>query len=713
MSEKQAKPRAVKKEVQKEVKKEVKKDIHKTKPSAPREQNGDIFALDIGTRTVVGMIGRQEDERFLLEDYVVIPHTKQSMKDGQIEDIRQVAKIVGMVKAELETRCNIRLSQVSIAAAGRALKTKQIVMKHDISNYDSVSADLVKSIEIETIQAAQAELDEEYKAEAVLFYCVGHSVIRYKLDDYEIISLEGHKGQEATIELIATFLPNVVVEGLYSVMELNGLEVQSMTLEPIAAMNVIIPREIRLINIALVDIGAGTSDIAISRDGSIVAYAMATVAGDEITEVIIREYFVEFAVAEEMKHKSTSGAKQIDYRDIFGIVQTVRTADFVKKIDASVSMLAGEICRHIVGVNGGPPAAVFLVGGGSLAPGLSAKVAEGLELDPARVAIGSEKILRSVDTGGRPMGAEFVTPLGIGVTCIMNRGYDFSQITLNDKRIRIFDTKQLSIFDLLTMEGYKSHEILGRAGRSLTFSVNGKHQTIKGGLQTPAEITVNGKPASLNTSVTQGDSISFTPAVSGENARARLSDVCEAPVHGSVHFGGEKHVIGIDYYSLGNKLEMDYEIQPFDVIERRGVVTLDDLLISLDVEFSGITFTVNGEPANGAYVLIDGDIVDYESAYMKPDEWTKPAVRLEPAPPEDEYPESAWGEITVTLNGDTLILPRKTEKTPHLFLELLNHTDMDPQKSTASQYVMTRNGEEASFNTELATGDVCVIKWEE
>ena len=141
---------------------------------------------------------------------------------------------------------------------------------------------------------AQSELDSDNTSENVTFYCVGHTVTKYALDDYPIKSLLGHKGKKVEVELIAAFLPSLVVESLYTVMDMNGLDVCSLTLEPIAAMNVIIPPEVRLINIALVDIGAGTTDIAISRSGSIVAYAMATIAGDEITEDIIQKYLVEF-----------------------------------------------------------------------------------------------------------------------------------------------------------------------------------------------------------------------------------------------------------------------------------------------------------------------------------------------------------------------------------------------------------------------------------
>ena len=67
----------------------------------------------------------------------------------------------------------------------------------------------------------------------------------------------------------------MVVESLYTVMERAGMEVTCLTLEPIAALNVAIPKELRLLNLALVDVGAGTSDIAITKSGTIIAYDMA------------------------------------------------------------------------------------------------------------------------------------------------------------------------------------------------------------------------------------------------------------------------------------------------------------------------------------------------------------------------------------------------------------------------------------------------------
>jgi cell division ATPase FtsA len=99
------------------------------------------------------------------------------------------------------------------------------------------------------------------------------------------------------VEVLATFLPRVVVESLYAVVARAGLEVASLTLEPIAAMNVSIYSSLRLLNLALVDIGAGTSDIALTKDGTVFAFAMASVAGDEITEKIAEVLLLDFEQA--------------------------------------------------------------------------------------------------------------------------------------------------------------------------------------------------------------------------------------------------------------------------------------------------------------------------------------------------------------------------------------------------------------------------------
>lgn len=82
------------------------------------------------------------------------------------------------------------------------------------------------------------------------------------------------EAENMSIELIATFLPRSVVDSLYTVIKKVWLKVNNLTLEPIAAIEAVVPQKLRLLNIALVDIGAGASDIAISSKESISSYGM-------------------------------------------------------------------------------------------------------------------------------------------------------------------------------------------------------------------------------------------------------------------------------------------------------------------------------------------------------------------------------------------------------------------------------------------------------
>lgn len=646
--------------------------LKRTVKKTSNEQGDKIFALDIGTRTVVGILGERDGDKYSIIDCVVVPHTRRAMVDGQVEDIKQVAKIVGQVKEQLEQRTGITLKRACIAAAGRALKTLNVTKDFDVSGSEIITEEMVATMEMETISAAQSQLDEEIKSDGTLFYCVGHNVVNYRLDDYKMIALAGHKGKKAEIDMVVAFLPGIVVEGLYSVMELNKLEVQSLTLEPIAAMNVIVPQEIRLINIALVDIGAGTSDIAIAKDGSIIAYAMATVAGDEITEEIIRNFLVDFSEAEKMKYDSDTGA-DITYKDIFGLPHTIDQGEFIEKILPSMDNLAATVCDTILKINGTAPQAVFLVGGGSLIKGLTTLVADKLGMDEDRVAVGGADFLRGVKTGDFNMGAEFITPIGIGVTALEDRGYDFSVITVNDRKVRVFDTKKLTVYQLLTLAGYKTSEFMGHSGQGLSFTLNGNKVFRKGTVMSPAEVTVNGKAAGLTTIVTQGDNVRLTPAKNGENAHTTIRDevdISKFP-QGYVGFGGKKYKFGVEFLVNGNKQSPDYEIQPLDNVVTAGILTLGDLLSSIGIEYSE-GFAINGEFVPEAEPLKDGDVVTIKlipSVAAGIEERTKAADREKAVSPvrvvEETAIHKAFSEKPISEGENTpYTVPAKQENQP-------------------------------------------------
>lgn len=700
------------------------------KPSAPakktlKPQGDTVFALDIGTRTVVGVLGYMDGETFRVTDTESVPHLKRAMIDGQVEDIEQVAKVARTVKETLEQRNGIKLTEVSVAAAGRALKTYRVSMDFDVSDKNTITADMVRTMEYETIQKAQSGIDEKFRDEDAVFYCVGHSVVHYYLDDYVMVNLEGHKGDKVTIELIGAFLPEVVVEGLYAVTDKTGLKVKSMTLEPIAAMNVIIPPEIRLINIALVDIGAGTSDIAVARDGAIVAYAMATVAGDEISEDIVRKFFVDFNMAESMKIQASGDTDSITYRDIFGREQTISKADFFEKCSPSVDSLADVISQTVCDANGQSPAAMFLIGGGSMANGLTDALAEKLGIDPGRVAVGGQEFLKNVDVGDRKLGPEYVTPVGIAVTACTNMAYDFSTVTLNGEQVRVFDTKSLSVFELLGSAGFKTSQIMGHSGAGLKFALNGETKMIKGTAFTPAVITVNGKPAALTTKVKQGDDITLEPAVNGENAHAFIRDYAPDISKANVIFCGENAVAGKRAYANGKEVGKDYEIQPLDNIEIHDARTLGAFLMQYGGDTETATVYVNGEEKPESYVLRDGDILGFDKGTSATAQQVAVAQHVAVVQPETavssaqqayegtaESAEEQGNFVSIIFNGVPTDLPEKESKTPYMLIDLFERANIDIENPTR-RLVLSVNGGSAKFTDKIQSGDKVVIKQED
>lgn len=736
----------------------------------PQEEN-ELFALDIGTRTVVGIIGHMDDNIFCVDYAESLPHKRRAMIDGQIEDIPVVSSVVKQVREKLEAQSGIKLSRVAIAAAGRALKTHRTEMSFDIKDKDSISEDDVRSFELETTLKAQDELDTETADAKMSFYCVGHTVVQYLLDDYKIGSLVGHKGKKVSIELIAAFLPSPVVESLYAVTDMNGLEVASLTLEPIAAMNIVIPPEIRLINVALVDIGAGTSDIAIARNGSIVAYAMSTTAGDEITEEIIRKYLVDFSAAEEMK--LSSYMEKIDYTDILGYKHTIDREEFFSSLFPVVDSLADDIVKNIISANGQAPAAVFLVGGGSLIPDLSKYIADKLEIPENRVAVGKNEVMKNVFFGNSTIsGPEYVTPIGIGVTATYNSGYDFSVVTLNDKKMRVFDTRAVRVVDLLTSAGYRSTQIIGRSGRNLNFTVNGEKQILKGERATIAEITLNGESVSLETIVNQGDKLIFKPAENGRNAEVRISDIAGDVSPHKVYVDGTEYLFGVIARVNDKPVSGDYSIQNLDEVTVSEVETLGDLMQTLPFDSSTLNFYKSGKLLTMDYYLNDGDdlvtsdkVIGKESRAGRlakaiaegmsadaavpeaaeemqtmPGEAAAPAEQtyesiLQQTAPEPFVPEEAAAEqdipaaadeapaveaeevpaqeeFKIVLNGKTIDLEPRPATMPHEFIELMAIADIDLDNPPADgNMILTLNGKDVSFMDVIHNGDVAVIKW--
>ncbi len=592
-----------------------------------------IFILDIGTRSVTGIAGRQAGDLFEVAAWHTLPHPRRAMIDGQIEDIGQVAQVARQVKEHLEGRVGTRFGRVSVAAAGRALRTRHASAEMRPTPGIPITAQSAYMLENEAIAAARAELDNS--DDSTPYFCAGHSVVRYTLDGYPFASIVGHRAAHAQVELIATFLPAEVVESLRSCMSQVGLEIDTLTLEPIAAMRAVIPQDLRLLNLALVDIGAGTSDIALSAGGAVAGYTMATVAGDEVTETLIKRYLVDFDTAERLK-LSADGDGDLEYTDILGFARRVPCAEVRETMRPAVQTLAEVVAAKIQEANGGPPAAVFLVGGGSKAPGIAALLAESLGLAPDRVALAGTAFSQRVLSGDTGLdGPEFATPVGISLIAAENAGTEGASVFINGQRVRLFALGRASLLEALLAAGYRYSDLMGRNGRSLTFTLNGVKTIVRGEPYTTAELTVNGKPASLATMLEDGDTIEMVKATNGRDAEARILNYSQGALPLTVRLNGHPLLAGLVARVNGTTAPPDTPIFEQDTVEVYVVRTAAQLCAAAGLDTSS-GLKVNGGKAAPEYELRDGDQLECASGQIPPAQppaVPEAALLAEPATP--------------------------------------------------------------------------------
>ena len=726
-----------------------------------------VFGLDIGTRNVVGTVGYQTDDKeFVVTAQYVKEHETRAMLDGQIHDIGRVAKTIKEVKDELEKQTGQPLEEVCIAAAGRVLKTVTTHVEYEYAQESVVTGEDVHTLDLLGIEKAQEAL-KEVNDTSYKFYCVGYSTVKFFLNDEVFISLEGHKANKIGEDIIVTFLPEDVVDGLYAAQILKFLEF-ALNEAKLEGKNecYLFQKEdyhawVHRQNIALVDVGAGTSDISITRDGSIIAYGMIPHAGDELTEVIVQHFLVDFNMAESIKLQSTT-SDTVTYKDIMSIEHTIPAKDVWDVAAPVVDNIAQEVSAKIRELNGDKTvSACFVVGGGGKIHGFTEKLAEDLDLPEERVALRGEEVLGDVtfeqeDIKKDPL---LVTPIGICLNYYDQRN-NFIMVRFNGERIKLYDNNRLTIVDAALQAGFPNDELFPKRGTPINFTVNGVARLVRGEAGEGAVVTMNGKPASINTPLEPNSEIIIEPSTAGDAAEYKISQLDEYNHSVITFIINGRRVSCPRFVQVNGELEPeDYSIRENDVIETRNYYTVRQIAQFMDlvIDTDQMIF-VNNEEADLDTLVYENFSVEWKTDeygvaridnnnYNDTQESDNTVARTSEqmmnqvldelhddfakeaeasAVPENELPEnelpkndiqeeiqeedSSENTITVIVNGEPVEL---SGKDTYIFVDIFTHISFDLQAGKGRAIATVINGRDAQFSEELHEGDQIELYWKE
>ena len=705
--------------------------------SLEQSKEGVVFGLDIGTRSVVGTVGYMKAGKFHVIAQKVQKHETRAMLDGQIHDIGKVGMTIRNVKDMLEKDTDIHLTDVCIAAAGRVLHTVQTNYEEEYPEGHEVTDEDIYNLDSKAVQKAYAQFLESNTSD-MKFYLVGYSTMHYYLNGYQIANLEGHKAGKVSVDLIATFLPDDVVDGLYKACERADLQVVNLTLEPIAAIMVAIPEKFRMLNLALIDVGAGTSDICITDDGTITAYGMIPVAGDHLTEMIAQYCLVDFNTADQIKIDA-SHMDKVEYTDIMGLTKTISSKDVQKIIKPLVDSMAAQVTEQIRKLNGDKPvSAVFVVGGGGRIPGYTKAIAKDMNIAEERVALRGEEVMRDIvflQEDGIEKDSLMVTPLGICIS-FYEECNNFVFVSFNGQQTKIYDNGRLAIVDAAMQASFPNEDLFPKRGQELLFNVNGQERVVRGEPGEAAVIMLNGKPADIHTRIRANDMIEVQRSTAGEPAKTRIEMLPEFKTSFNVNVNG-KNVQASRFATVnGQPQTAFYDIQTGDEVHVLDYDTAAQIAKLMDIELTpDIVIRVNNEKADGDTPVYENFKVEFRSkeedimeSYRDFPDADEIAVEEENAEASEDAEEAIRADdpdaaqmdspvkrilardLHVTVNDDPIVMHGKTE---YIFVDIFDYIDFDLSQSKGRSIVTQLNGNTPDYMQQLREGDRIEVYWKE
>ncbi len=708
-----------------------------------------VFGLDIGTRSVVGTVGYMEEGIFNVMAQEVQKHETRAMLDGQIHDIGKVGATIRKVKEKLEQQTQIHLTDVCIAAAGRVLRTVKTNFEEEYTDNREMTQEEIYNLESKAVEKAYQEFLDQNQSD-MKFYLVGYSVMHYYLDDYQIANLEGHNAGRVSLDLIATFLPDDCVDGLYKACERADLKVANMTLEPIAAMMVAIPPQFRMLNLALVDVGAGTSDICITDDGTITSYGMLPIAGDAITEIIAQQCLVDFNTADQIKIDA-SHMDQVKYIDIMGLEKTISAKDIAKMIKPLVEKMSKMVTQQIKQLNGNKPvSAVFVVGGGGCVPGYTKALAKEMKIPEERVALRGEEVMKSIrfleENSEIERDSLMVTPLGICIS-YYEQSNNFVFVSFNGQQTKIYDNGKLAIVDAAMQADFPNEDLFPKRGEELRFIVNGQERMVRGEPGEAAVITLNGSPADIHTKIHANDIIEVQSSTVGKSGSSELADIPEFKTTFNIIVDGKNIDVPRMAEVNGQRQTGYYNIKSGDDIKVLDYETAAQIAELLDIELTeDMVITVNNEVAGADTPVYENFKVEFKSGKDAIMEYYQNFPDADMVAIEQENEESAYEsdaeldveenedgsysisggdsserkptppptrrvvtrDLNVIVNNEPITLHGKSD---YIFVDIFDVIDFDLSKPNGRSIVTTLNGGTPDYMQSIHEGDKIEVYW--
>lgn len=344
-----------------------------------------IVALDIGTSKVVAVVAEILPEgRF--EVLGLGQHESRGMRKGVVVNIESTVNSIQRALEEAELMADCKIREVYTGIAGSHISSFNSSGMVAVKDKEVTATDVARVIE--TAKAVNIPTDQQ-----VLHVLTQEFIVDSQEDIREPIGMSGLR-LEVRVHIVTGAVS--AAQNIVKCVRRCGLEVQDLTLQPLASSMACLTSDEKELGVVLVDIGGGTTDVAIYTNGAIRHTAVVPIAGDQITSDIAAMLRTPTPDAEEIKLRYGI-AKQVlvnpeEQIEVPGLGD--RPNRLVKRqalgavIEPRVEELFGFVQQVIrdSGYEDLLSSGVVLTGGTSLLPGI-VELAEDVFLKPVRIGV--------------------------------------------------------------------------------------------------------------------------------------------------------------------------------------------------------------------------------------------------------------------------------------------------------------------------------------
>ncbi|HYM83559.1 MAG TPA: cell division FtsA domain-containing protein [Candidatus Dormibacteraeota bacterium] len=370
-----------------------------------------VFEIDESGRGTVRGVGRKRQG---------LSH----MQSGTVADIAAVVDNCAVALQEAEEMAGFRPTQVVIGIAGELVKGFTTTHSQERKRPEQPITDaelqrLIDGVQREALREAERSITWETGLPQVDVRLVHAAVTGAAIDGYALTNPVGFQGRHVRISIFNAFAPLVHLGALQSVASQLDLELLEIVAEPYAVARVLGSDQVRQAGALFVDVGGGTTDVALVRSGGIEGTRMFALGGRAFTKSIADRLDLPFPRAEALKVDYARGLP-VDHRDEVARIMADDVAVWAAGVELVMEELAGGDLL---------PGRIHLCGGGSRLPEVRAALADETFWKrlpfarPPEVSLMSpEQIDSIVDSTKLLVDQQDVTPLGLAYQAIELQG---------------------------------------------------------------------------------------------------------------------------------------------------------------------------------------------------------------------------------------------------------------------------------------------------